>query len=317
MENKKQINNAIVKKCLLYKNLSFDFTMVNINKQQIHFNSGSSAIIKNPSNEDGYIMNVRCINYFLDEEGNAHKTGYKTITYNKIIYIDDKFNVINNQYMITDLTGNIPYYGIEDIRLFHFKDAIYFIGSSYNEKTKKIQIVSNILDLSNNYFEPKFINPSFQTNYDWEKNWVFFNNNGKINVIYKWYPIYICSIDYETQQLNLIQKNSNVPVFFERFRGSTNGVEYDNKIWFIVHFHKKRNKNKPEYIHNFVVFDTDMNLLCYSTPFKFENKVVEYCIGLTLNEDNNFIITYSTLDKTTKLIVLDKDYVKSLIIPYS
>jgi hypothetical protein len=60
-----------------------------------------------------------------------------------------------------------------------------------------------------------------------------------------------------------------------------------------------------------------MNLLGYTEPFKFENKVVEYCIGLALNEDNNFIITYSTLDKTTKLIVLDKDYVNSLIIPYS
>jgi len=306
--------NILTLKSINYNDFSFEFMEYIKNKSQL-FNSSSSTIICDSNTDSCYIMNIRVVNYYLDSKGESHINCDNTITYNKIIYIDKKFNIIREQYMITDLTGNIPYYGIEDIRLFHFKDAIYFIGSSYNEKTKKIQIVSNILDLSNNYFEPKFINPSFQTNYDWEKNWVFFNNNGKINVIYKWYPIYICSIDYETQQLNLIQKNSNVPTFFERFRGSTNGVEYDNKIWFIVHFHKKRNKNKPEYIHNFVVFDTDMNLLGYSNPFKFENFIVEYCIGMILNEDNNFIITYSTLDKTSKLIVLDKKYVKSLIIP--
>jgi len=316
MENNKQINSVIVKNCLEYNDLSFEFSVM-IDKQPILFNSGSSAIIKNPFNQPGYIMNVRCINYYLDEEGNSQKSGDKTITYNTILYLDDKFDVTNEQYMFTDTKSKQPYLGVEDIRLFRFKDDIYFIGSAYNKQRGKIDIVSNKLDLTSNMFDAKFIRPSFPTTFNWEKNWVFFNNNDELCVIYKWYPLYICKIDYTKQSLNLLQSNSNVPPFFERLKGSTCGIEYDNKIWFISHFHKIITGKRNQYLHVFVVFDKNMNLLGYSEPFKFENKVVEYCIGLTLNEDNNFIITYSTLDKTTKIIVLDKDYVNSLIIPYS
>lgn len=316
MENNKHINYNIVKNCLEYKDLSFKFRVI-IDKKSILFNSGSSAIIKQPSNESGYIMNVRCINYYLDEEGCDHKCGDKTITYNKILYLDDKFNVTNEQYMFTDIKPKLPYLGIEDIRLFTFQDHIYFIGSAYNKQRGKIDIVSNKLDLSSNIFDTKFIRPSFPTTFNWEKNWVFFNNNDELCVIYKWYPLYICKIDYTKQSLNLLKANSNVPKFFERLKGSTCGIECDDKIWFVAHFHKIITRKRNQYLHIFVVFDKKMNLLGYTEPFKFENKIVEYCIGLALNEENNFVITYSTLDKTTKLIVLDKDYVNSLIIPYS
>ena len=316
MENKKKNNSAIVKNCLEYKDLSFKFRVI-IDKKSHLFNSGSSAIIKNPSNEQDYIMNVRCTNYYLDEEGNLQKIGDEIITYNTILYLDNKFNVTNNKSMVTNLKSKAPFLGIEDIRLFTFQGDIYFMGSAYNEQRGKIDIVSNKLDLSSNIFEPNFIRPSFQTTFNWEKNWVFFNNNDELCVIYKWYPLYICKIDYTKQSLNLLQSNSNVPKFFERLRGSTCGIEYDDKIWFISHFHKIIPGERNQYLHVFVVFDKKMNLLGYTEPFKFENKVVEFCIGLALNEENNFVITYSTLDKTTKLIVLDKDYVNSLIIPYS
>ena len=314
--NNKIINTTISKHRLEYKDLSFGFSE-NIKNKDIYFNSSSSTIIKNPSFELGYIMNVRCINYFLDKQGVSHKNGDTTTTYNVILYLDNKFNITNKQNMITDLNPNTPYLGVEDIRLFTFQDEIYYIGSMYNEQGGKIDIVSNRLDLSSNIYEPTFITPTFESTLNWEKNWVFFNNNDELCVIYKWYPLYICKIDYTKQSLNLLQSNSNVPKFFERLRGSTCGIEYDDKIWFIVHFHKKTTGKRNQYLHIFVVFDKKMNLLGYTEPFNFENIVVEYCVGLALNEDNNFIITYSTLDKTTKLIVLDKDYVKGLIIPYN
>ena len=69
------------------------------------------------------------------------------------------------------------------------------------------------------------------------------------------------------------------------------------------------------YLHNFVVFDKNMNLLGYSEAFNFENKLVEFCLGMEFdNNSKNFIIPYSTLDSTTKLAVFSPDYVNSLII---
>ena len=37
----------------------------------------------------------------------------------------------------------------------------------------------------------KIITPTFKTDFNWEKNWVFFNNNEDLYIIYKWKPLFI------------------------------------------------------------------------------------------------------------------------------
>ena len=143
---------------------------------------------------------------------------------------------------------------------------------------------------------------------------MFFSYQDEVHVIYKWDPIYICKIDYDTKQLNLVRE-INVPKRFQSFRGSTNGIVYDNKIWFIVHKQDSIHMKKS-YVHHFVVFDTEMNLLGYSIPFKFEGKLVEYCIGMIV-QDHKFIITYSTLDSTSNIVIVSPSYAKSLIIGHN
>jgi hypothetical protein len=63
-----------------------------------------------------------------------------------------------------------------------------------------------------------------------------------------------------------------------------------------------------------VVFDKNMTLLGYSNIFKFENSIVEFCIGMELSCDNNFIISYSVLDCSSKIVVFSPEYINSLII---
>ena len=63
---------------------------------------------------------------------------------------------------------------------------------------QRIKIVSGIYDINDTKLIPNIITPSFHTNNNWEKNWVFFNNNGDLNIIYKWKPLYICKINYLT-----------------------------------------------------------------------------------------------------------------------
>lgn len=312
------ITTFIAKHNTLYKNFSSSFNQI-IKDKTYKFNTSSASIIQ--YNGHGYIMNIRIVNYCLDSRGkSSFKNGDLTVTYNKIMFLDKEMNITNSKNMITKITNHL-YSGIEDIRLFPFEHNIYYTGSSFNPHTKKIQIVSGILDFTKNEFSNNYIKPSFKTTNKWEKNWVFFNNNGELNLIYKWYPLYICKIDYATNELHLIEEKEKekekLPLFFNKLRGSTNGVEYDNKFWFITHFHKKRNKEKSQYLHCFIVFDKSMNVVGYSAPFNFENYIVEYCIGMTVNADNNeFIISYSTLDSTTKIICLTCEYVTNLIIPY-
>ena len=69
----------------------------------------------------------------------------------------------------------------------------------------------------------------------------------------------------------MVKSIENLPIIFDKFRGSTNGVLYDNKIWFIVHQQNIISNDFKSYEHNIVVFDKDMKLLGYSDTFKFEN----------------------------------------------
>ena len=305
-----KINKNIIINCIFCKNFSFE-TIIKKNM----FNSSSSSIIKHPFLKDKFILNTRLVNYYLKIDGSSINNYKKTITYNCIFILNNFFNIESSKILNTFYDLKTPYIGVEDIRLFIFNNEIYFIGSAYNKNTEKISIVSNKYNLNNDKYNSIFITPSFKTTNNWEKNWVFFNNNNELNVIYKWKPLYICKINYNTQKLDLIKENNNVPEIFNKFRGSTNGIEYDNKIWFIVHIQNKLFENKKYYTHFFVCFNKNMELLGYSNEFNFENNIVEFCIGLIIN-NNNFVITYSTLDKTTKMCVLSNSYVNSLIVNY-
>ena len=305
-----KINKNIIRNMLFYKNLSFNATFSNINNK--NFYSSSSSIINHPNDSDMYVINTRVVNYYLDVMGKSNNNE-NCITVNKISVLDNYFNEVKVKYLFPDKLS-AKYVGIEDIRLFKFKNEIYFIGSLYNPKNNKVEIVSNKYILWEKY-QPIIIKPSFKTDFNWEKNWVFFNNNDEINIIYKWFPIYICKIDYTSQQLNLIKSIEKLPTIFNKFRGSTNGVHYDNKIWFVVHQQNAFINEIKSYVHNFVVFDKNMELLGYSDEFKFENKLVEFCVGMEITNKNNVVITYSTLDSTSKLVVFSFDYVNSLITP--
>lgn len=298
------INKNLINKCLFYKDFSFNFKKIN------KFNSSSASIIKHPTFENQFIMNTRIVNYALDDMGKSNNEN-KCISINKITILDNFFNEISFKYLFPE-NLNAKYNGFEDIRLFNFKNEIYFIGSFYNSETNKVQIISDNYSYYKNY-KSTIISPTFKTNFNWEKNWVFFENNNELNVIYKWFPIYICKIDYSNKELNLIKSIENLPDIFNKFRGSTNGIKYDNKIWFIVHQQNIIINNIKNYVHNFVVFDNNMNLLGYSNSFNFENSLVEFCLGMELTFNNNFVITYSKLDSYSKLVVFSPNYINSLI----
>ena len=57
----------------------------------------------------------------------------------------------------------------------------------------------------------------------------------------------------------------------------------NNNIWFIVHYCNDF-MDKKNYIHMFVVFNKEMDLIGHSKPFKFRNCIVEYCMGMILNK---------------------------------
>ena len=323
LKEKKDLLNtkSLLKNFLFFKNFSYKFSEEDIilfNKNNpggknipYLFNSSSSSIIKHPKFENRFILNVRCVNYrlFKNTKSSIDPLTSVGFTINHVLILNNFYQPIGRFIDKPEISKN-NYVGIEDIRLFNFKNKIYYIGCIYNSATNNIQISSDEYNIGEKY-NINIITPSFKTDNINEKNWVIFENNDEMFIIYKWSPIYICKINYGTKKLVLI-KQIIVPEIFKKFRGSTNGILWNDKIWFITHTQNTLN-NIKYYTHNFIVLNRDFTLYGYTDKFNFENYLVEFCIGMT-SRNNNFIVTYSTLDSSTKLCVLSCEFINSLLI---
>jgi hypothetical protein len=295
-------------------NLSYKFKLFNT-----EFNSGSFSIIPYLK---GYLINLRCINYKKTNSEFLINTfnNYNCITINKFIKLDLNFNKIDeNKLIIPNLlsilikkknNNNIKrILGIEDMRMFVYNNKIKIIGSS--ELNNNLYIISGDYDyLNNKLLNINYIKPTF--NYQSvEKNWVYFINKNKLEIIYKWYPLQICNLNINKKKfikdLNLIKE---IPMcsFFKNARGSTCGVYYNNEIWFICHF----NLN-GSYSHFFVVFNIDMIPIRYSNVFYFEISKIQFCIGLYIMNNGTFLIPYSINDVESKLGIYNISTINNMI----
>jgi len=334
--NEQGINNNLLSNMKFYKeiltpakNVRFGFSMNHtINDDYVHFNSSSSCIIPNKNN-DGYLYNVRLVNYKIDSNGYYHECDKHIITINKYFELTKDFKVINERLIDVDYVDR-RYIGIEDVRIFRNpynninnninnnndsstsdedEDAILFIGTGYHNNNK-IGIVTGKYEPTseNNMLIYTEITPSFTVS-ECEKNWVYVNTDNSLQIVYKWFPLTLCKIDDNAGQLNIV-RTIEMPKFFNHVRGSTNGFNFNNEIWFVGHIVSY--EQPRHYYHIFSVFDENMKLLRYSAPFKFDTECIEYCLGLIV-EDDRVICSYSSWDRTTNIALYDKSYIDGII----
>jgi hypothetical protein len=90
-------------------------------------------------------------------------------------------------------------------------------------------------------------------------------------------------------------------------RGSSCASKFNNNIWFLTHIVDADllKNGSGKYFHVFVIFDSELNLIKYSQPFTFDNKLIEFCIGLVVEEEN-ILMTYSIYDNSSVLGIYNK-----------
>ena len=306
----------------------FSFTLnYEVNGIDYTFNSSSSCIIPN-ENKDGYLYNVRLVNYRINDEGNYIEWGDKhIITMNKYFELDKNFNITYEKLIGVEYVDRM-YIGLEDVRIFkpinknignninnENNNNLIFTSTGYH-KNNMIGIMYGNYDIdsikSSNYILKSMeLMPAFNKKTTCEKNWSFVNYKNETHVIYSWKPLKICKINTQTNEIDLIEEKQNTPDLFRHFRGSTSGFNYKQEIWFVVHW---VSYEKPRhYYHILLVFDKNMDIKKYSAPFKFESTCIEYCIGLVV-EDERVIMSYSNWDRTTKIGIYDKKYIDSIVV---
>jgi predicted GH43/DUF377 family glycosyl hydrolase len=290
--------------------VDFTFTYhVNIrDKQQVPFYSSSASLLSKSDNS-GYMMNIRAVNYWINTNGGYMNCEDYIFTNNKYLEMDRDFKVTHEKFFDVKLDAK-HYLGIEDVRIFKSdtEDKLIYLGTSQHDDGK-IGMLMGDYDTTKDCITSKEIKCGF--NESWcEKNWVYVKYKNENHIIYKWGPLDICKVNPATNKIDLVESRKNMPKIFEHVRGSTCGFNYKDEIWFILHlvsYDSLRN-----YYHMFAVFDKDLNFLRHSAPFCFEDQCIEYCLGLIV-EDDRVLATYSTWDRTTKLAVYDKSYVDALI----
>lgn len=306
------------------KNVIDDKIISVINNENTLLMSSSSCLIPNQNN-DGYFMNIRYVNYLIDNNGSYLNCDKHIITVNKFIEMDKNFKIKTEKWMELKF-DNRRYIGIEDVRIFNDIETnnLLFMGTGFHQN-HKIGIVNGNYDINSGKLNEREIVPDF-ANSDCEKNWVFVDYNDSSHIIYNWNPLKICKMNDDKNILSLVKTN-DMPKIFSRIRGSTNGFKYSKKIdtnnngnisidimeeeiWFVTHLVSY--ETPRHYYHLIVVFDTNMNLLRYSAPFKFEGDPIEYCLSIVV-EDDQVLINYSTWDRTTRIGVYDKKYIDSIV----
>ena len=299
-------------------------TMSKVNNEDVKFTSSSSCLIPNIYQE-GYQMNIRYVNYHITDGGSYLNCDKHIISVNKYVEFDKDFNILSEKWFDLNFEDR-RYIGIEDVRIFNDVESndLLFIGTGYH-KNDTIGIVTEKYDIENFKMNARELTQDFN-NSGCEKNWVFIDFDGATHVVYDWNPLNICKINYENNKLEKVAKRET-PRIFSKIRGSTSGFKYTKKIgetkngnikidieeseiWFVGHIVSY--ESPRHYYHVISVFDSKMNLLRYSAPFKFEGDPIEYCLSIVV-EDDRVLINYSTWDRTTRIGIYDKKYIDSIV----
>ena len=292
------------------------------------FVSSSSCMLPKSDNS-GYHMNIRYVNYHITDSGSYIHCDHHIMTMNEYVELDSQLQVVNRAFMKFDFDAR-RYIGVEDIRLFSNREnnALLYIGTGYH-KSNQIGITYGSYDKTQFELSSNELTQSFHPS-ECEKNWVFVHCNGENRIIYGWHPLQLCKLNTETNTISICETKS-MPKFFSRVRGSTCGFHYKNnlallgqpthsnitlsmeetEIWFVCHIVSY--ESPRHYYHVICVFDANMHLLRYSAPFKFEGECIEYCLSIVV-EDQHVYMNYSTWDRTTRIGVYDKKYIDSLLV---
>ena len=325
-ENNNLLQNMKFYKDILHKQqmIKFDNNInLKINDIDYNFNSSSSCLIKNVNN-NGYKMNIRYVNYKIQPNGSYIDCDKHIITVNKYVELDNNFNVLKEALIDTSF-DNRRYIGVEDVRIRETSNnQLIYIGTGFHQDCV-LGINSGIYDIVTNKLEINEIKPNFN-NTSCEKNWVYVKYDDEDHIVYKWCPLQICKINDKKTTLSLVEERK-MPKIFSHVRGSSCGFNYykkinennngnisidilEHEIWFIGHIVSY--EQPRHYYHIIYVFDSNMNLLRYSAPFKFEGEPIEYSLSIVV-EDDRVLINYSTWDRTTRIGVYDKKYIDSIV----
>jgi hypothetical protein len=257
-----------------------------------------------------HILNTRFVNYSYGSNGRYIINHPKDtiITKNIVSILNDELLPYGYNEMDETNIGlqhnDLYSVGLEDIRLYACNGIVKFIATNVNYvgNIANRMIIGEYDIVNYRYVNSKIIQPP--TNTSCEKNWVPIIKDGNECFIYTWSPFQIGKINHETNTLEIVESHNISSPDFNRIRGSTIFIDYDEKYKIgVVHFCEETCPR--QYYHLLVVLDKNtLRPISYSDPFCFQHYGVEFCIGFTMTDDN-YVFWVSKKDNDTVMVSID------------
>lgn len=256
-----------------------------------------------------WVFNVRFVNYKIKDNGSYENPG--TIhTINVLALLEKntktkKWHLIHKAVLKYNTKADGYYIGLEDVRLSVLDDGTLVYNANRGIEAGNMVVEHGKINLETfSTYDEVFLEKEGQ--HVIEKNWVMFPNK---RMVYKWHPLTIGEV--EGSVFRTIHTYDTLP-FFKNIRGSCNGVEMDHigETWFLCHLVSY--EDRRYYYHIIVALDSNTGEVCrYTRYFTFEREKVEYALGFE-KMANEFLIGYSTYDRTTKYITVPLKWFESL-----
>jgi tetratricopeptide (TPR) repeat protein len=286
-----------------------------------HYSSGKITTLKSstPSilkTDDGYIVNMRFVNYTLKDNGTFSGDGINYVYNLNVSYLLDKDLQIVRTLFESHPPKDLTTYdrGPQDVRLWRTDTGNIVFTSTIIRNDRKVPWVA-VGDYKEEVLQfPIVINHTLNQSVC-EKNWVFVKDN---TLIYSWHPLIIGKLLHQEARTSSMMADLtecltiDSPRFFKWFRGSTHGHPFgNNEILFVTHL--VYCYNPRVYFHIFITLDaTTFAPKRCSYPFPFKGLNVEYCAGLVV-DGGDVLLTYSLHDSSSYIAVFDKSYIDGLL----
>ena len=283
-----------------------------------------------------HLLNTRYVNYWIYPTGCYHfNSGIRLIENKNMISELDPDTMAPMSYREIEETidlpvkeGDILSKGLEDIRLYVYGGKVKYIASTVGySPCGKCRMIVGDYDVENAaILSGKIVQPPTDT---WaEKNWIPIIRKNKILMgdgtmidqeeelfIYKWSPLEIGRIEKritedssEENVLNIVHSYPMSMPLFSKIRGSTIFHVVDEGLLGIVHYSEEHSPR--HYYHMLVLLDKDSFMLKrYSEPFCFQKLGVEFCIGMTVREEN-YVFWISRHDRDPAMVTVGKNEIK-------
>jgi tetratricopeptide (TPR) repeat protein len=265
--------------------------------------------IRLKSDRSGYLVNLRCANYYTAEAKHYHYRGFhgQVLTRNCLMDVPKEAGWNNpasvEEILISPTITQRDHYirGVEDCRLIQGTDAMEFLGTSqsYSDNgTNKIFHVwrdeGEATWLLKQMPLPAGVSPG-----ETQKNWLGFKHQGELHYIYNFSPFRVCDA---TGAVKVDVPTTTGALSLKEYRGSAGPTPWVSKAHpeeaYLCVMHKVYiGDDGRRYYHRFMTLDAELRPSRVSCFVRFTKERVEYWSGMCESVEKDSVwITYGTKD---------------------